>query len=176
MTHSKNEIVLKMREEFLKKRGDKWYYKNESNVFFVDLLIRNYGIKEVTSAGIEFLLELEKKEQLYLLDSESCGKPRNALNVLFTQSMIKGDETEIGKAVKEMCEKGNENCLFLLEIFTESATTKSVSQMNDIMKEINNGWKFSKQGDVKRIATKRYETRIQSLLDEVKPKLPLNFS
>ena len=65
--------------------------------------------------------------------------------------------------------RGDEKCLFLIKIFMEKATKESVSQMKEILEEINNGWKFSKQGSVKQLVAKGYKSKIQDFLDKTKP-------
>ena len=169
MNNSQNEIVEELRRSLLLRYSYQIRSGNKINTEFIKLLIEREGIDGVLKAGIILLSEFRNKKQIYLPDIRTRRRPQEALKILFNEILDEGYEKKMGKVLANLHKRGDEKCLFLIKIFMEKATKESVSQMKEILEEINNGWKFSKQGSVKQLVAKGYKSKIQDFLDKTKP-------
>ena len=154
MNNSKNEVV----EEIAKR----WFHKKGLNIFIIKSMIKKYGVGKVAFAGIIFLEK--QKGNVY-------GTTKNTLEFLFEES-FKGYEKEMAEELLEMYKKGSKSSLFLFEILENSVTQKSTLSLERLSKEMNKGWKSSRQGDAKKEFIEKYKIKIQNLLNKFKPQLP----
>ena len=172
MNTQKNEIVKKMREEFFHKdKNERPSDKIYGNNSFIETLVGKHKFEKVFKSALIFLSELNRDE-ISFLERSDYGKPKWILKCLFEKALEKGYEKEISDTVIEMCQKGNENCLFLLDILQNKATEKSVLYLEKIEKEISKidkRTKFSPQGEVK-AKVKKHETKIQNLIKKFRPQ------
>ena len=169
MTHLKNEVVEELRRSLLFRYSYQIRSGDKINTEFIKALIDKEGVDEVLKAGIILLSEFGNKKQVYLPDIGTCRRPQEALKILFNEILEEGYEKKLGKVLANLHKRGDKNCLFLIKIFMKKATKESVLQMKDILKEIDSGWKFSKQGSVKQLVAKMYKSKIQDFLDKTKP-------
>jgi len=124
-------IATKLVNEFCCKYydKDKYYNKIYTNITFLRWLIKDYGIKQVAYAGLEFLFILEDKKQIKQIHRESFGTPKNALEFLFgfvAEKDFSSDlATEALTRIQEVSDK-NESYFMLLE---KCATQKQANEI-----------------------------------------------